>query len=212
MSEKIKVALGQLDIDNDEQWTTEGLPAIEAVKNILGENVTRAEITAAAKGFSRKTPNLEIEEPENTGSGEVVDAQTESTEETEDTSQASNETEETPPSEDQPAENNAVIEQPSVEPDPVETVSPSLTAEVMSEAAIMAEYTAAQQNLEMAKRRLKRAAEAKDDLVLKKEEANKRSPAEDIKAYQQSQMKQRAGRAGMVQALQVAVKANSTKF
>lgn len=85
MSDKIREALAKLDIGNDDHWTTEGLPRLDVMKDLVGEPVTRADITAAAKGFSRKTPNLEAEQPENTGSGEVADAQATTPETTKDT-------------------------------------------------------------------------------------------------------------------------------
>lgn len=59
MSEKIRTALSQLNVNDPTHWTSDGLPVIDVVKTILGANVTRAEITAAAKGFSKKSPSLE---------------------------------------------------------------------------------------------------------------------------------------------------------
>lgn len=46
-------ALMQLDTENDEHWTTAGLPAVFAVSEILGETVTRADIEAVAPDFRR---------------------------------------------------------------------------------------------------------------------------------------------------------------
>lgn len=57
----IIAALGSLDTKNDEHWTTEGMPRMDAVEDIVKQDLTRADITAAAKGFSRKNPALETE-------------------------------------------------------------------------------------------------------------------------------------------------------
>lgn len=46
-------ALSLLDKDNDDHWTSEGLPRLEVVKELCNKPVTRAEITQSAKGFSR---------------------------------------------------------------------------------------------------------------------------------------------------------------
>jgi hypothetical protein len=73
MSDKIREALAKLDIDNEGHWTTEGLPRLDIMKEMTGEVVSRSDITMAAKGFSRKTPNLAIEEPENTEDGSSVE-------------------------------------------------------------------------------------------------------------------------------------------
>ena len=58
MNDLIEI-LKQLDVDNDAHWTSDGLPVIDVVKGIAGRNITRAEITDAAKGFSRKNPIVE---------------------------------------------------------------------------------------------------------------------------------------------------------
>lgn len=55
----IVAALGSLDTTNDEHWTTEGMPRMDVVSDLVKQDLTRAEVTAAAKGFSRKTPTLD---------------------------------------------------------------------------------------------------------------------------------------------------------
>lgn len=56
MSETIIRALKTLDTANDEHWTTEGAPRLEALQ-LAG--VKRAEVTAAAPHFSRTNPSFE---------------------------------------------------------------------------------------------------------------------------------------------------------
>lgn len=72
----IREALSQLDTLNDEHWTGEGAPKIDAVKELLGRPVTRQEIINAAPHFSRENPIVEIVEEEKSdpeeGQGEVL--------------------------------------------------------------------------------------------------------------------------------------------
>lgn len=54
MSEAILAALKQLDPTNDNQWTAEGLPRLDSVKFLSGEDsVTREQVTAASPNFNR---------------------------------------------------------------------------------------------------------------------------------------------------------------
>lgn len=85
MEQKIRDALANLDVENDDHWTAEGMPRLDVVKDAVGTAVSRADITAAAKGFTRKTPNLEVEKAESTGSGESADEEAATSEETENT-------------------------------------------------------------------------------------------------------------------------------
>lgn len=184
----IKDALIQLDTANDEHWTSEGLPVIEVVKELLGRAVTRAEITSAAKGFTRKNPSFVppevVSKPEPLKGNENVDT-------------------ESP---------NPQMEAPGKPQVEVELETATKSALLDNEQQILAEYNLAVQNFNEAKRRLDKAMDAKDKLVLELEETNKRDPAEDIKRYQASQARQRAAQAGINKALHVAMKANRTKF
>jgi hypothetical protein len=58
MSQKIIDALKKLDPANEDHWTTEGLPRLEVLKDILGEVVSRVDVTNAARGFSRATTDI----------------------------------------------------------------------------------------------------------------------------------------------------------
>lgn len=51
----IKQALAQLDPANDSQWTSDGLPVIAVVSDLVGVKVTRKQITEAAPEFIRET-------------------------------------------------------------------------------------------------------------------------------------------------------------
>lgn len=52
----ITEALGKLDKSNDQHWTADGLPRLETVRFICGnQSLTREDVTKAAPGFSRAT-------------------------------------------------------------------------------------------------------------------------------------------------------------
>lgn len=50
--EEIRAKLQTLDVKNDDLWTEDGVPVLAAIGQ-----VTRAQVTAAAPTFSRKTPS-----------------------------------------------------------------------------------------------------------------------------------------------------------
>lgn len=53
----LKAAIELLDPANDSHWTSAGLPSVEAVSEIAGDKVTRAQIEEAAPGFQRPAAN-----------------------------------------------------------------------------------------------------------------------------------------------------------
>lgn len=65
----IRTALSQLDPANDDHWTADGQPRIEAVNNVLGSAVRRQEIVDAAPDFTRATAQAEADGIEATGDG-----------------------------------------------------------------------------------------------------------------------------------------------
>ena len=52
-NEEILEAVMGLSPANDEHWTTDGLPRLDAVENLLGASVTRKQVTNAAPDFNR---------------------------------------------------------------------------------------------------------------------------------------------------------------
>ena len=69
----IRVALHHLDPSNNDHWTADGAPRIDAVSEYAGEQLTRAMVTNAAPDFTRETAQtavgaVPVEEP----SGEEV--------------------------------------------------------------------------------------------------------------------------------------------
>lgn len=57
MSLEILQALAKLDQDNDDHWTSDGLPRLDVLKD-LGVEVSRVELNTAAKGFGRKSTHV----------------------------------------------------------------------------------------------------------------------------------------------------------
>lgn len=61
---QIKQALAQLDPTNDSDWTSDGKPRMERVRELVGDDsVTRVQVEAAVPGFSR-APEPAEPEPE----------------------------------------------------------------------------------------------------------------------------------------------------
>jgi hypothetical protein len=52
-NEEILEAVQALDPQNDEHWTADGLPRLDAVENLLGSDISRKVVTNAAPDFSR---------------------------------------------------------------------------------------------------------------------------------------------------------------
>ncbi len=52
--EKLAAALKGLDVGNENHWTADGLPRLDTVKMLVGDqSITRDQVTAAAPGFTR---------------------------------------------------------------------------------------------------------------------------------------------------------------
>ena len=60
MSEALIKALEEMDPLDDEQWTTDGSPKIDVLKEATGEDVTRQMVLDAAPQFSRENPTVEV--------------------------------------------------------------------------------------------------------------------------------------------------------
>lgn len=55
MSQEIKEALDVLDHEDDSQWTKDGLPVLDVVRDLVGNvEITRKDVTEAAPEFRRK--------------------------------------------------------------------------------------------------------------------------------------------------------------
>lgn len=59
MKEKIIEGLLKLDVQNDNHWTADGLPKIDALKFTVGPTLTRDDVNLVAPGFTRSNPVVE---------------------------------------------------------------------------------------------------------------------------------------------------------
>ena len=66
MKERIIAALRELDPLDDNNFTNAGLPKVDVVEKIVGEHVTRTQITEAAPQYTQENPEL----PEDEGTEE----------------------------------------------------------------------------------------------------------------------------------------------
>ena len=64
MSDRLIGILHQLDPENDAQWTSQNLPRLEAVEELMGQAVTRKELTEAAPDFNRESHAASMTKPE----------------------------------------------------------------------------------------------------------------------------------------------------
>lgn len=69
----IREALSKLDTLDNDQWTGNGDPKIDAVKELLGRSVTRQEIVDAAPNFNRENPIVEDSTTEDPLEDPIVD-------------------------------------------------------------------------------------------------------------------------------------------
>jgi hypothetical protein len=67
LTDKIVEALGLMDTLDDDQWTADGAPKVDAVSVLSGlENLKRADIINVAPKFSRENPDVSAKEEEET--------------------------------------------------------------------------------------------------------------------------------------------------
>ena len=72
-NEEILEALLGLSPGNDEHWTADGLPRLDAVENLLGASVTRKQLTNAAPDFNRAMAQSVVDEAASQGDTEPSD-------------------------------------------------------------------------------------------------------------------------------------------
>ena len=63
ITQHIRQALSALDPSTDEDWTAAGLPSMEQVRSLVGAEVTRKQVEAAAPGFTRATAAAALSPP-----------------------------------------------------------------------------------------------------------------------------------------------------
>lgn len=100
--DKVIESLKQLDVENDNHWTADGLPRLDTVRMLASDaGLTREKLEAIAPGFNRTNAQT-WEEPEQGNSKSVQDAPKEQTQSEGDNTQTPTEEAETSASADQP--------------------------------------------------------------------------------------------------------------
>lgn len=195
-ADDIKAALAKLDPANDEHWTTDGLPRLDAIEALVGSAVARKDITNAAPEFTRGVAQSVVDEardeetagptdeddplgdgaasadPQSPGSAQPPEGDASNADEGNDF-----ETAEADPAE-RKAALDAKIEQ--------------LENELIDFDAGMAKARAYREDLETRVTRLR---------DLRQQEFPPMSPAEAIQAYQQRELEKRAAARGAMSAL-----------
>lgn len=163
MTDKIRDALAKLQCINDDHWTAEGLPRLDVMRTLMGVTVSRAQLTQAAKLFTRSNPVLVVDttpdaEEEVVGREDLLPA---------------------------------VVNGDGQASDILEDSDNA--GELAGDAAVALELVDARRALSTAQERIQSANAAMDVITNRRAAANAgRTLAHDIKAYQASQNEQRA--------------------
>jgi hypothetical protein len=72
-NEEIHEALLGLEPGNNEHWTADGLPRLDAVENLLGASVTRKQVTNAAPDYNRGRAQSMVDEAHDEDTAGPVD-------------------------------------------------------------------------------------------------------------------------------------------
>lgn len=159
---KLTESLLKLDVNNDDHWTTDGAPRLDALEAIHGSAVSRGDVTVAAPKFSRKNPTVDATAPAATAPAQAAKAAPAPTAPAKD---------ENGPSEQTGAEEG------------------DLAAELK---AVNAKMEKARKVLNAAQKEMAAVVAEADAIMLKKAaEESGQTLADDIKAFQMSQRAQR---------------------
>lgn len=206
-NEEILEAVRGLDPQDDEHWTADGLPRLDAVENLLGSDVSRKAVTNAAPEFTRAVASELVGAPED-GEPPVDEPPVETDEE-----EAAGAEDETA-SEGESTKTEAVQQSPELaqkigtasvtdpeqdEGDPLAEGPADFEAELDAEIAEAQQRVSdIQRGLEEGKRML---AEAEDELGKLVDEKNRQFPpmtqAEAIQQFQRNEQAKRAAARGV---------------
>ncbi len=209
MTLQIQAALAKLDAANDEHWTADGMPRMDVMEELVGESITRKDVTDALPDFSRAKVQAAQdgqEEASSASEGEAeetaklaaegagADAEDANTGEIADVSP-----------EDAADLANLAEEMAADEHDPFAILRMNMaqilkTEEGMLEfrsdaSTIMAIWSAEKKELDDKVMALGRASQMVDRLLTRIENSKPQSDTADIRAYLASQQKARAARA-----------------
>lgn len=210
-NEEILEAVRGLDPQNDEHWTADGLPRLDAVENLLGGDVSRKAVTNAAPDFTRAVASELVDAPEDgeppvdeppvedtddetlefEDGEDIVDAPEDESAETEAVQQSPEPTQET--------DTASVTDPEQDEGDPLAEGPADFEAELDAEIAEAQQRVSdIQHGLEEGKRMLVEAEEELGKLV---DEKNRQFPpmtqAEAIQQFQRNEQAKRAAARGV---------------
>lgn len=206
-NEEILEAVRGLDPQNDEHWTADGLPRLDAVENLLGGDVSRKAVTNAAPDFTRTVASKLVDAPED-GEPPVDEPPVET-----DEKKAAGAADETA-SEDKSTKTEAVQQssEPIQETDTASVTDPEqdegdplAEGPADFEAGLDAKIAEAQQRVSDIQRGLEEGkrmlAEAEDELGKLVDEKNRQFPpmtqAEAIQQFQRNEQAKRAAARGV---------------
>jgi len=194
-NEEILEAVRGLNPQNDEHWTADGLPRLDAVENLLGSDVSRKAVTNAAPDFTRAVASELVDVPED-GEPPVDEPPVEGDEDETASEDESTETETVLPSPEptQETDTASVTDPEQDEDDPLAEGPADFEAELDAEIAEAQERVSdIQRALEEGKRALLDAEEELGKLV---DEKNRQfPPMTQAAAIQQFQRNEQAKRA-----------------
>lgn len=194
-NEEILEAVRGLNPQNDEHWTADGLPRLDAVENLLGSDVSRKAVTNAAPDFTRAVASELVDVPED-GEPPVDEPPVEGDEDETASEDKSTETETVLPSPEptQETDTASVTNPEQDEDDPLAEGPADFEAELDAEIAEAQERVSdIQRALEEGKRALLDAEEELGKLV---DEKNRQfPPMTQAAAIQQFQRNEQAKRA-----------------
>ena len=207
-NEEILEAVRSLDPNNDEHWTADGLPRLDAVENLLGSDVNRKAVTNAAPDYSRSVARElvdadgepPVDEPP-VYEDETPDEETPSEDEGGSTEDESSETDTVPQSSEPitPSDSDTVTKADEDEDDPL-AEGPADEEAAMEEEIQGLRDRVAQINQGLAEGRralLEAEAELGQAIRSKDEAFPPLSPAEAIQQFQRSEHAKRAAAKGV---------------
>lgn len=191
-NEEIQEALLGLEPGNSEHWTTDGLPRLDAVENLLGASVTRKQVTNAAPDYNRGRAQSMVDEAHDEDTAGPVDDEPDVNEPDLYTGQQSPES---------PVETNDVTADDSYDPDADPLAEGAGDKEAELEAGISyanQQVEAIRQNIEQSRIMLEKAEQELAEVTKAKNSAfPPLSAGEAIQQFQRSELEKRAQARGV---------------
>lgn len=186
-NEEIREAVFGLDPQNNEHWTADGLPRLDAVENMLGGDVSRKSVTNAAPDFNRTVASELVDAPVDEPPVETDEDESDETEAVQQSPEPAQETDTASVTDHEPDEDDPLAEGPA-----------DFRAELEAEIDyVQQRISDIQRGLEEGKRML---AKAEDELGKLVDQKNQQFPpmtqAEAIQQFQRNELAKRAAARG----------------